>query len=135
MKLNAYLNFNGHCETALNFYATCLGGKVVAMMKFSGSPMCDQMPPEMADKVMHGRIMVGDQVLMASDVTDYVQPAGFSVTVNVEAPEEADRVFHALAEGGKIDMPIAETFWARRFGMLTDRFGIAWMVNCEKPMA
>ncbi|MGH7061151.1 MAG: VOC family protein [Stellaceae bacterium] len=135
MKLNPYLTFNGTCEAAFKFYETCLGGKIGFMMKNGQSPMADQTPPERRDQVMHARLMLGDQVLMGSDAPpDRYEPAkGFTVTLSVDEPAEADRVFNALSEEATVTMPIQETFWARRFGMLTDRFGVPWMINCEKP--
>jgi len=137
MQINAYLNFNGRCEEAFKFYEKALGGKILAMMPFEGSPMADQMSPEWRGKIIHARLAVGDQILMGSDATPerHQKPAGFSVALGVSDPAEAKRVFHALSEGGKVEMPVQETFWALRFGMLVDRFDIPWMVNCEKPMS
>ncbi|MBV8455689.1 MAG: VOC family protein, partial [Acetobacteraceae bacterium] len=88
------------------------------------------------NQIMHARLIIGDQVLMGSDGGGQCQQpmAGFSVTISVDDPAEADRIYNALSEGGETRMPIQETFWARRFGMLTDRFGTPWMINCEKPM-
>ena len=140
MQLNPYLMFDGACEEAFTFYAKALRGQVVAMMKYSDMPPSTGSSPEcsgpgMENKVMHARISVGDEVIMGSDSPpgQYQQPTGFSVALNIAEPAEAERVFHALAEGGTTTMPIAETFWAQRFGMLKDRFGIPWMINCEKP--
>lgn len=134
MQLNPYLTFNGQCEEAFKFYAKCLGGKIVAMMTHEGTPMAKSTPPEWLGKIIHARLMVGDKILMGSDAPSphYEPMKGFSVTLGIDDPAEADRVFAALAEGGTVRMPIQETFWARRFGMLTDRFGTPWMVNCEK---
>jgi len=134
MQLNPYLLFNGRCEEAFKLYAQCLRGKIAAMVRFSETPTAGQMPPEMRNQIIHTRLMVGDQVLMGSDCPPdrYDPPKGFSVSIGVNDPAEAERIFRALAEGGTITMPIQETFWARRFGMLVDRFGIPWMVNCEK---
>ena len=136
MKLNTYLTFRGNCREAFEFYAKALNGEIVSMFTHKGSPMEATTPPEWLDKIMHVRMTVGDQVLMGSDAPpQYSKEAqGFSVNIGVDSPEEAERIFHALAEGGKIGMPIAETFWAKRFGMCFDRFGTPWMVNCEKPM-
>ena len=93
------------------------------------------MPAEWHDKILHARLQIGDDVLMASDAPpgrrDKMQ--GFSVTLNIKEPAEAERIFAAFAEGAKVTMPLAETFWAQKFGMLTDRFGTPWMINCEKP--
>jgi PhnB protein len=136
MNVNAYLNFPGTCEEAFTFYAKCLGGKIVAMIRASDTPMKDRTPAERLAKIMHARIVVGDTVLMGSDAPpDFFKPAqGFSVTVNIAEAAEAERVFHALSEGGQVGMEIQETFWANRFGTFTDKYGTPWMVNCEKPM-
>jgi PhnB protein len=138
MKLNTYLFFDGNCEAALNFYATALGGKIEMMLRYEGMPDCGdgQMPAGWGDKIGHGRISVGDVLLMGSDAPSgrYKPMQGFSVNIGIDTAEEAERVFHALAEKGTVTMPIAETFWAVRFGMLVDQFGTPWMVNCEKPM-
>ena len=136
MKLNAYLFFNGQCKEAFQFYETLLGGHIVSMLPHRGSPAEGQTAPEWLDKIMHARMSVGDGVLMASDAPPghFQQPQGFTVNISVADPSEAERIFHALAENGNTMMPIQETFWALRFGMTTDRFGIPWMINCEKPM-
>ena len=136
MELNPYLMFNGTCEAAFNFYAKALGGQVVAMMTHEGSPMEDQVPAEWRKKIMHARISIGDQVLMGSDSPpgQYEPMKGFSVSLNIDNPAEAERVFKALSDNAAlVAMPIQETFWAQRFGMLTDRFGTPWMINCAKP--
>jgi PhnB protein len=137
MQLNPYLLFNGNCEEAFNFYAKCLGGKIVAIARYEGSPMGQSVPPEWSKKVMHARLTFGNAVLMGSDPPPGHQDAmkGFQVNINVSDPAEAERVFHALAENGTVRMPIQKTFWAIRFGMLTDQFGTPWMVNCEQPAA
>jgi PhnB protein len=134
MQLNPYLLFNGQCEAAFRFYERCLGGKIVAMMPHAGTPAEGQVPPEWRDKIIHARLVVGDQVLMGSDAPPdhFEKPQGFSVTLGIDNPIEAERLFNALAENGTVRMPIQQTFWAERFGMLVDRFGIPWMINCEK---
>ena len=134
MQLNPYLTFNGQCEAAFKFYEKCLGGKIEAMLTHEGTPAEQHVPPEWRKKILHARLTVGDQVLMASDAPPdrYEKPKGFSVSLNVNAPAEAERIFHALAENGKVQMPLEQTFWAIRFGMLVDRFGIPWMINCEQ---
>jgi PhnB protein len=134
MKLNAYLHFHGQCEAAFKFYEKCLNGKIDSLFRYEGSPMAKDMPQDERNQVMHARLVVGDQVLMGSDVpaNRYETPRGFSVTLNMSQPSEADRVFAALSENGQVHMPIQETFWAARFGMLVDQFGTPWMVNCEK---
>lgn len=142
MKLNPYLLFDGTCEQAFKFYAETLGATIESLMRFAEAPQqpdasgC-RMPPGFADKVLHGRIVIGGEVLMASDAPTghYEKPQGIRLTLNVAKPAEAERLFHTLAEGGSVQMPIAKTFFAERFGMLTDRFGIPWMVSCEAAAA
>ena len=135
MQMNPYLSFDGKCETAFKFYEKVLGGKVVMMMKYGESPMAAQTSPESRDKIMHARLAVGDKLLMGSDAPAqmYEPMKGIQVTLGVDQPAEADRIFSALAENGSVRMPIQETFWAQRFGMLVDQFGTPWMINCERP--
>jgi PhnB protein len=135
MQMNPYLNFNGTCEAAFNFYQKCLGGEIVAMIRNSDTPAGAQAPADRQSKIMHARLIAQGQVLMGSDTPDahYSVPKGFAVSISVAEPDEADRIFGALSEGGSVHMPIQETFWAIRFGMFVDQFGIPWMVNCEKP--
>jgi PhnB protein len=134
MQLNPYLTFAGDCETAFKFYERCLGGKIEAMMPHEGSPAAAHVPETWRNKIMHARLSIGDTVLMGSDAPPdrYQKPQGFSVTLGIDDPAEAERVFNALSENGTVHMPIQETFWALRFGMFVDRFGIPWMINCEK---
>jgi len=135
MRLNPYLTFNGRCEAAFKFYEKCLGGKIVAMMTHAGTPAENNVPAEWRQKIIHARLMVGDVALMGSDAPPghYEESKGFSVSLNIDDPPTAERVFHALAEKGTVRMPIQKTFWAQRFGMLVDQFGIPWMINCELP--
>jgi PhnB protein len=132
--MNPYLLFDGQCEAAFKFYEKCLGGKIEAMIPHEGTPAADYVPAEWRAKILHARMVVGDQILMASDAPPgrQAKPQGFSVNLAFKDPAEAERVFKALAEGGSVTMAFGETFWAMRFGMLVDRFGIPWMVNCEK---
>jgi PhnB protein len=134
MQVNPYLFFSGQCEAAFKFYEKLLGGKIEAMITHEGSPAADHVPAEWRSKIMHARLMLGDQILMGSDAPPDRQqkPQGFYVNISIKNPAEAERIFHALEENGKVTMPFGETFWATRFGMLVDRFGIPWMVNCEK---
>ena len=134
MELNPYLTFNGRCEAAFKFYEKSLGGKIEMMFTHGQSPTADQVPPDWRDKVMHARMTVGGKVLMGSDAPPdrYEKPQGFSVSLSVTDPAEAERLFKALAENATIVMPIQQTFWATRFGMLVDQFGIPWMINCEQ---
>jgi len=135
MQVNPYLFFNGNCEAAFKFYEKVLGGKIDAMMTHEGTPAAGQVPPEWQKKILHARLSIGDEVLMASDAPPdrHESMKGFSVTLGVDKPAEAERIFHALAKDGTVKMPIQETFWAVRFGMLVDQFGTPWMINCEKP--
>jgi PhnB protein len=135
MQLNPYLSFNGQCEAAFRFYEACLGGRLLMMLPFGATPMAAQTPEAFRGKIAHARLAVGDQLLMGSDAPPDCgggEAKGFSVTLGIADPGEAERVFHALAEGGAVRMPLQKTFWAERFGMLTDRFGIPWMVNWSR---
>ena len=134
MKLHPYLTFNGQCEAAFKFYEQCLGSKIEAMLPYAGSPMAEQVPSEWRNKIMHAEFALGDGVIMGSDGIpgQYEQPKGVSVLIGIADPAEADRIFHALAANGTVQMPIQETFWAARFGMLVDQFGIPWMINCDQ---
>ncbi|MBV9035737.1 MAG: VOC family protein [Acidobacteriaceae bacterium] len=133
MQLNPYLQFNGQCEAAFQLYQRCLGGKIEAMMKYADAPPEAQVSPDSRDKIMHARLVVGDAVLMGSDggPERYELPKGFCVSIQIKDPAEAERIFNTLAENGQVHMPLQQTFWAARFGMLRDQFGIPWMVNCE----
>jgi PhnB protein len=134
MQLNPYLHFNGDCEAAFKFYEKALGAKIESMFPHEGTPAAEQVPAEWRSKIMHARLMVDDQVLMGMDVSPdhYQKPHGFSVTLGIKDPAAAERVYRALSENGTVKMPLQETFWAVRFGMFVDQFGIPWMVNCEK---
>jgi PhnB protein len=134
MQVNPHLSFNGECEAAFKFYENCLGGKITFMMPHEGSPMADQVPAAWRNKILHATFKVGDYVLTGADVPpdQYRKPQGFSLTVGVKDPAEAERAFGALAENGTVQLALQETFWAARFGMLVDRFGIPWMINCAK---
>jgi PhnB protein len=133
MQLNPYLTFNGQCETAFKFYERSLGGKIEAMLPHAGTPVEEHVPAEWRSKILHARLIVGDQALMGSDAPPerYEQPKGFSVSLQTKDPAEAERIFSALATNGTVRMPLQKTFWAARFGMLVDQFGIPWMINCE----
>ncbi len=137
MQLNPYIFFNGNCEEAFTFYAQVFGGKIEALSRHEGTPAASQVPPEWRSKILHARLKVGEHVLMASDAPPgrFHTPQGFSLSINLTDPAEADRVFSALAKKGSVTMPIEKTFWAARFGMLVDQFGIPWMINCDQPAA
>ena len=134
MELTPYLNFNGQCEEAFKFYEACLGGKIESMMRYEGSPMAQEAPAGWGQKILHVRMTVGGQALMGADALPphFQKPQGFSITLGLNDPAEAQRIFHALAENGTVTVALQKTFWAARFGMLVDRFGTPWMINCEK---
>jgi PhnB protein len=136
MQLRPYLTFNGNCEEAFKFYEQCLGGKIEAMSAHAGTPAEEHVPAEWRSKILHASLIVGDQVLLASDAPpeSYEKPKGFFIHLQMKDPAEAERIFHELAEDGKIHLPIQKTFWARSFGMLVDRFGIPWMIHCERVL-
>ena len=134
MQLNPYLTFNGQCEAAFKFYERCLGGKIEAMIPHAGTPAEQHVPPEWRKKILHARLTVGGEVLMGSDAPPdrYEEPKGFSVSLQIKDPADAERIFALLAENGAVRMPLQQTFWAARFGMLVDRFGTPWMINCDQ---
>jgi PhnB protein len=133
MQIVPYLNFRNQCRQAFEFYAGLLGGEVEFIQTFGESPIAGETPPEWHDAVMHASLRYPGGQLMASDAPgDMFRPAqGLWVSLHVESPDEADRLWTALAEGGSVTMPLEPTFWAKRFGMVTDRFGTPWMVNCS----
>ena len=137
MQVEAYLTFGGNCEEALKFYEKALGGRIVEVHRYAGSPMDNpQLPADHKNKVMHAKFEAGTTRFMASDgMPGQPAPAysGFSMSVNI--PKDAARgqqVFDALAQGGHVVMPFARQFWGAQFGMLTDKFGVPWMVNCDE---
>jgi len=136
MQLNTYFFFTGQCKEAFEFYAKVLGGKIEMMLPHTGSPAEQHVPAEWRDKILHARLVIGDNVLMASDAPPGRQSktGGFAVNISLRDAAEGERIFRALEESGNVLMPYSETFWAERYGMLTDRFGVTWMVNVEKPM-
>jgi len=131
--IQPYLFFGGRCEEALKFYGTAVGAEVVMLMRFKECP--EPMPPGRIpagweDKVMHASFKINGSELMASDGCDSEQKfEGFSLSISVPDEAAAQKTFQALAEGGEITSPLAKTFWSPSFGMLTDRFGISWMVS------
>jgi PhnB protein len=133
MQMNPYLSFDGKCEAAFKFYEQCLEGKLGDIFRYAGTPMAEQVPPDWQDKVMHSSLTIGDQVLMGGDVAPdrYEKPKGFSLSLQIASPTQAERIFQLLAQDGTVVMPLEKTFWADRFGMVVDRFGIPWLINCE----
>ena len=137
MKVQPYLFFDGRCEEAIEFYKRNLGATQSMLMRFKDSPEPQQpgmVPPGGENKVMHAQFQVGDTTVMASDGRCGGKPKfdGFSLSITVPTAAEADRVFAALIEGGQVIMPIGQTFFSPRFGMLADRFGVPWQVIAEK---
>lgn len=138
MLIQPYLFFTGNCEQAVNFYAQQLNGNIEIMMRYKDIPAEEQQngPPNAdPDSIMHARLVIGDNVIMASDgcPADPTGPAhsGYSLSIRSESVEQGREVFNRLAQGGSITMPFQPTFWAKGFGMLTDKFGVNWMVNVE----
>ena len=134
--IQPYLFFGGRCEEALEFYQAAVGAEVEMIMHYKDSPEAvapDMIPEGYEGKVMHASFRVGGSLVMASDgCGESLAFGGFSLSLSVETEEEADRAFNALADGGKVIMPLGKTFWSPRFGMLTDRFGLGWMVSVER---
>ncbi|WP_428606801.1 VOC family protein [Sedimenticola sp.] len=130
MQIEPYLYFEGCAEQAAHFYQTVLGAEILALLRYSDSPDPTMCPEGGADKVMHMNLKIGDSIIMGSDgrCTGQSQFQGFALTLNLKTVEDAQRRFDRLAEGGEIQMPMAETFFSPAFGMLTDRFGVPWMV-------
>ena len=132
MQMNPYLSFRGDCEAAFALYAQSLGGQLGAVFRYAGSPMAKDVPADWLDKIMHASLTIGGQVIMGGDVGPdrYEEPKGFSLSLQMSDPADAERIFQALAAGGTVRMPLEKTFWAERFGMVVDRFGIPWLINC-----
>jgi PhnB protein len=133
MQMSPYLSFSGNCEAAFKFYEQHLGGKLGEIFRYGGSPMADQAPAGWSDKIMHGSITIGGQILMGADVVppQYEAAKGFSLSLHLRNAAEGQRIFDALANGGTVVMPFEKTFWAEGFGVVVDRFGIPWSINCE----
>ena len=134
MTLHPHLAFNGQCEAAFRFYEKSLGGKVTFMMNYASSPVAAQFPSAWNDRIMHASLTVGDNMLSGGDAPPdkYEKPQGFCVSLGLKDAKEGERIFNALAENGTVQMPFEKTFWAAGFGMVTDQFGIPWIVNCEQ---
>ena len=132
-QVNAYLNFDGNTAEAMRFYERVLGG-TLSLMTNGQSPIADQIPAEHADRVLHAHLEFDGGVLMASDSMaghTYQGMHGFGLALTYETVDRAKKVFDALAEGGKVSMPMTESFWAKAFGMLVDRYGTPWLINGE----
>jgi len=132
--VNPYLNFNGDCAEAFKFYEQVFGGQIVFSMTWGEMPgAAENFPPETHSRIMHVNFKVGDQTIMGADSPPdkYQPPTGMNVSIHVKDKAEGERIFKALSEGGKMNMPFEQTFWSAGFGMCVDRFGIPWMVNTE----
>jgi PhnB protein len=132
--IQPYLFFNGTCEEAVEFYRKALGAEVEMMMRYSESPEPPppgMVPPGSENKIMHTSFRIGESTVMASDdcASEKTDFHGFSLSLAVPSEADADRLFAALADGGQVQMPLGKTFWSPRFGMLTDRFGVGWMIS------
>ena len=132
MQINPYLFYDSNCEAAFKFYEKALGGKIEMLLRNEDAPADMPSPPERKKQVMHARMSIDGQVLMASDAPPdhFHKPQGFAVSLTVKDPAEGERKFKALCEGGSINMPFGKTFFSKGFGMGVDQFGIPWMVNC-----
>lgn len=147
MQLHPYLSFGGNCREALDLYSNAFGGKVEYQMLYSeNSEMCKNLPANWQNKIMHAAFRAGEIFFMASDVVEVengpcgevkLVPAGspIALSINCENENHQTEVFNKLAAGGKVSMPLQDTFWGARFGMLTDKFGIKWMFNYDKPQS
>jgi PhnB protein len=133
LRLNTYLNFDGQCEAAFKFYERTLGGKIEMLMTYGDSPMCDRVAPELRNRVMHVTLSLGDGVLMGSDAPSPQdeKAQGFFLHMEPSNLAEAEGVFGALSEDGTVHMPFQKTFWSPGFGMVMDKFGTPWMINCR----
>jgi len=131
MQVQPYLFFEGRCDEALDFYRKTLGAEVVTLLRFRESPQPGMVTPGTEDRVMHAVLRVGDATVMASDGRCAGQPRfeGFSLSITLKDETPANKMFAALSEGGHVVMPLEKTFWSPRFGMVTDRFGVTWMIN------
>jgi PhnB protein len=133
MSIQPYLFFNGRCDEAIEFYRKTLGAEAIMLMRFKQAPDQNMVPPGMGEKIMHARLQIGDSVIFLSDGMCAEQKGfeGFSLSLTVADEAEADRRFNALADGGKVQMPLDKTFFSPRFGAVADKFGVGWMVYVE----
>ncbi len=131
--VNPYLNFNGNTEDAFNFYKSVFGGEFITVMRFGDTPGCEDMPETEKNGIMHIALPMGSSILMGTDIPKSMEQVTFgtnqSITIDTESREETERIFNALAKGGKIGMPLEDMFWGDYYGMLTDKFGIQWMLS------
>ncbi len=139
--VNTYLNFNGNTEEAFNFYKSVLGGEFITLQRFKDTPDADKMPANELEKIMHVALPIGSNILMGTDVPQTMEQVtsgtNFSISLDAASDEEANKLFNGLSAGGKINMPLEKMFWGALFGMLTDKYGIQWMVsyNYSQPQS
>ncbi len=133
MRLNPHLSFNGHCKEAFEFYGECLGGQITMMLTYGASPAAAS-APDFPDKIMHATLKVGDQILTGADVAPnaYHKPQGFALQLNIDDSAQALLIFNKLASKGMVQLPLQSTFWAERYGILTDEYGVPWEINCGR---
>jgi PhnB protein len=134
MKLSVYLNYPGHCEQAFRFYEQHLGGTLSMLQLHGQQPEPSRLPPDWGTKVLHARIEIGGTVVMGADIPGAEPMRSAYLTLTLATAEEAERLYALLSEGGQIFMKMEETFFAKRFAMLRDRFGTSWMLLCERPL-
>lgn len=134
MKMNTYVNFAGRCAEAFRYYEKHLGAKVGMVMTHAQAPGPSPVRPDWKDAVLHGRISIGETELMAADIPNAEPMRSAYLTLRVDTDGDAQRVFSALSDGGQILMPMEETYFASRFGQVRDRFGVNWMILCERPL-
>lgn len=132
VEVTPHLVFGGQCEEAFKFYERLLGGKIATMLTWGESPMADQVPTHWRDKILHASLTLPGAALVGADVLpdQYERPRGFFVLVGIDEPTDAERIFGSLAEDGTVAVPMQQTFWSVRFGVVIDRFGIPWEVSC-----
>lgn len=135
-KINPYLNFNGHTEEAFNFYKSVFGGEFLVAQRFKDEPGCEGMKADDLEKIMHIALPIGGNILMGTDIMPPMPSAtfgtGMSISIDVESEAEANQIFENLSEGGKVTVALEKMFWGALFGMLTDRYGVQWMINYDE---
>jgi len=135
MRLTTHLTFGGDCAAAFRFYERALGGKLETVVTYGETPLAGSVPPAWRDKIVHATLNIGEAVLAGADVEGYERPRGFFVLVNTRDAAEAERVFAAVSEGGRVTMPLQQVFWSAAFGVFIDRFGVPWEVTTDQDQA
>ncbi len=134
--IHPYLNFNGNTEEAFNFYQSVFGGTFAALQRYQETPEADKMPAHEQEKIMHVALPIGEAMLMGTDIPESMEKVtfgtNFSISIDTKSKAEADKLFQALSAGGQVTMPLEKAFWGAYFGMLTDQFGVQWMVNYDE---